>query len=393
MRRHSELTAYQLTLPDKYGNLEFVPRFSSGRPDTPYLPLSQSRLELLAGALAHPQEPIPDPAETVLPVHLAVTRGTIIHRIAQLTAIWRAVQPTQTGDYQAIYRHNLVKHLPRLVPTAKRTELNRLIAILDDPRLALPKTGGWEVSANARKTIYGIIAEKTLTAAKERPPFTGNQPLFDADESLAFPRPEVFAAAWENTKIDSEISALTAALFGHDESLTVLPSDYSRNTRQFGAASELRISGLDHPDAVVWSARLDVVARVPEYQGKTLVQITDFKTGREKQPETVIEDDAIRAAAFMTAQLAVHLPDKLPPAGIAVRVKLQPGPIPANVEINITHLVLMPETGQTQIIDLLAEIGEDWHSPKQARAAAERVSDLAGTIRQNAKKLAPILRR
>lgn len=390
MPRQSELIGFQLALPDDAGNMELVPRYSEGDKAQQYLGLSQSRLELAAEALGHPQNPVPDPGNLALPIHLAVTTGTVVHQIAQRTGLWRAIQPTDTHGYEAKYRHNLFTLLPHLTPSSSPRQLRQIIAALDDPRLALPKSGDREVSAGARNTIYKIIAARTLEEAKTQPPFSGADPLFDADEGLPFPRPEIFSAAWEEKSTDGTVLRLAEAIFKHDESQTVLPGDYGRNTKQLGAASELKISGLDHDDRLVWSGRLDSVTRVKDFHGKTVVKVTDFKNNREKKPETAVENDARNAAAFMTAQLAINLPETVHLGG-AVQIKLRPRPIPRHVELKLTHLVFGGASPGE--IDILAEIGEDWHSPKEAHRARERFGDLVTTIRANADKLEPILRR
>ncbi len=261
---------------------------------------------------------------------------------------------------------------------------------LDDRRLALPKTGNREVSAGARKTIYEIIAEKTLKEAEIKPPFAGTKPMFDPDEGLEFPRPEIFNAAWQKFGGDLRIGEFTRALFQRDESLAVLPVDYGR-TGQLGAASELRVSGLDHQDAVIWSGRLDTITRATDYSGKTVIEVVDYKSGQEKnKPITEIQDNAGKSAAFMTAQLAINLPKIVSDRRRAVRVTLQPRRIPKNIEFKLTHLVF--SAGIMQPHDVLAEIGEDWHSPRQAMLARERLGDLTAAIRANADRLAPVLK-
>lgn len=389
MPRYAELIGYQLTLPNDLGDMELVPRYSSAEKIEPYFALSQSRVELAAGVLGHPDELVPDPKQMALPVHLAVTAGTIVHHIAQRTGLWRAIQPTDTHGYEEKYRHNLFTLLPHLTPSSSPRQLRQIIAALDDPRLALPKSGDREVSAGARETIYNIIAANTLEEAKTQPPFTGTEPLFDPDEGLIFPRPEVFAGAWEDKGRDDAISKITEAIFEHDESQTVLPGDYGRNTKHLGAASELRMSGLDHDDRLVWSGRLDSVTRTKEYQGKTIIMITDFKSNQGQGPETAIEDDAIRSAAFMTAQLAINLPEMINCG--TVKINLRPRPIPRHVELKLTHLIFGGASPGE--VDILAEIGEDWHSPKEAHRARERFGDLVQTIRANEEKLKPILKR
>lgn len=391
MPRYAELIGYQLALPDDLGNMELVPRYSSAEKIEPYLALSQSRLELTAEVLGHPEEPVPDPKQMALPIHLAVTAGTIVHHIAQRTGLWRAIQPTDIHGCEGKYRHNLFTLLPHLTPSSSPRQLRQIIAALDDPRLALPKTGDREVSAGARNTIYNIIAANTLTEAKTQPPFTGTEPLFDTDEGLIFPHPEVFTKAWEDKGRDDAISKITAAIFAHDESQTVSPGDYGRNTKHLGAASELKISGLDHDDCLVWSGRLDSVTRVREFHGKTVVKVTDFKNNREKKPETAVENDARNAAAFMTAQLAISLPEMIKPGGAVIKINLRPRPIPQNIELGLTHLIFGGASPGE--VDLIAEIGEDWHSPKEAHRARERFGDLVTTIRANADKLEPILKK
>lgn len=390
MPRQSELVGYQLALPDDAGNMELVPRYSEGDKTKPYLALSQSRLELAAEALGHPESPVPDPGKLALPIHLAVTAGSIVHHIAQRTGLWRAIQPTDTHGCEDKYRHNLFTLLPHLTPTSSPRQLRQIIAALDDPRLALPKSGNRDVSAGARNTIYKIIAAKTLEEAKTRPPFSGAEPLFDTDEGLPFPRPEIFSAAWEKNDRDGAVLELTKVIFEHDESRAVLPGDYGRNTKGLGAASELRVSGLDHGNRLVWSGRLDFVFMVKDFHGGKIVQITDFKSSREKKPETAIENDARASAAFMTAQLAVNLPKMIKP-GCAVKITLRPRPIPQDVELKLTHLVFGGASPEE--IDVLAAIGEDWHSPKAAHLARERFGDLVSAIRANADKLEPILRK
>lgn len=391
MPRYAELIGYQLALPDDLGNMELVPRYSSAEKIEPYLALSQSRLELTAEVLGHPEEPVPDPKQMALPIHLAVITGTIVHHITQRTGLWRAIQPTDIHGCEGKYRHNLFTLLPHLTPSSSPRQLRQIIVALDDPRLALPKSGDREVSAGARKTIYNIIAANTLKEAKTQPPFTGTEPLFDPDEGLIFPNPEVFVGAWGDKDKDNAILKMTNAIFEHDESQTVLPGDYGRNTKHLGAASELRMSGLDHDDRLVWSGRLDSVTRVKEFHGKTVVKVTDFKSTREKKPETPVENDAKNAAAFMTAQLAISLPEMIKPGGTVIKINLRPRPIPRNVELKITHLVLGGSSPGE--IDLLAQINEDWHSPKEAHRARERFGDLVQTIRANEEKLKPILKR
>lgn len=414
-----ERAVFQLTLPD-----QFTPQLvSSGVTPTPrhkedksYPRLSGPKLELVASALAHPHEQVPDPRQQALPQHADQLSRLILGEAADITGAWRTALPTVSKGYLKLYEQEVERRI-NTVSSSRPGFAGLLQNILHNPALATIR-GHSDYLRSERLACCEIITDETINAleaeidqAWQRERATGRMVRLAADpQSPFYARARALGAelpwppAAELAKLCTErlwekVSDRSAQIAEYEELQPVAPSEIAAsNLLAVGTLGAVGLSLLDHDHEFHWSGSLDMwtfgqapkqphrIYHVITATAPSVLDSNDATNDPHDEKYLQLLGQAEAAATFLQVQHAAHLPQPLPNNNnpLAIRFPNRPD-IHPDVCVKINNPLV--DMNATSVFT-----GADPNSRQILRRGMQDLAQLAITIRGNRDRLGPILK-
>lgn len=388
---------YQLAIPSMLDGINMVPVTRKRKGVNP-LKLSQTKLEMLIQYLLDPSKEVLDPRNIALPQHLSIVAGLAMHEIAQITSLWRYLQPKRTSNYRQNY-YDKVSTLRHLIPTAHPIVVKRMMRYLSDSRLPMPKVRNDNFIA-AKREVYRIITQYVLEWLITQPPFA-TTPAFpefahhqNFDWEIPFPDPKVFKEAWykpNHNKLnwDDKVHLLTQNLFDWHENAIVTPVDFT--LRYGGAFHEVRYNSVYPKYGLVWSGRFDLLVfkqrlKVPE----RIIHLIDFKSGNFSLPsKDSLAHQILRASTWLSVQASLDLPQELNSDGKSVRLFPPISSTNFDTEVKVDYISL--HQSPPKVISLDQPFAYSWMDDSAAYQMIAFIESLVARINLERERFAPIL--